>query len=338
MSAALAPLHHFQVVAHNKDGWFLLGSSALTGKIWDGRLSVFSDYDDYLQCPNLEMISCDTQSGVNDALWLSGEGCLVAGTDSGCLKVYRLKQKTVDDAETKVQAHNDVIVGVALLAGGNETIVSVGLDSKVVVTSIRQERVLHTYRGHSDAVLAVVSHPTSESIFITSSRDGCIRLWDTRKPRPASNLESHVGMCTSLAWSSSNKDRIATGCQNGRVCITDWRKWSGNGSCLQMYQLHKRDVTKLAFAPWNCNVVASASEDTSVNVFSVTTESTLYSSSQHTDYVYGISWHPSKPCLLSCGWDSQLLLHHVTTDKPSAETPLAMETSENCAVPKDREQ
>ena len=43
-----------------------------------------------------------------------------------------------------------------------------------------------------------------------------------------------------------------------------------------------------------------------------------YSSSQHTDYVYGISWHPSKPCLLSCGWDSQLLLHHVTTDKPSA--------------------
>ena len=43
-----------------------------------------------------------------------------------------MKQKTVDDAETHVQAHDDVIVGVALLAGGNETIVSVGLDSKSV--------------------------------------------------------------------------------------------------------------------------------------------------------------------------------------------------------------
>ena len=34
--------------------------------------------------------------------------------------------------------------------------------------------------------------------------------------------------------------------------------------------------------------------------------------------MYGISWHPSKPCLLSCGWDSQLLLHHVATDNPNA--------------------
>ena len=51
------------------DDWFLLGSSALTGNIWDGRLSVFSDYEDYQQCPNLALTGCDTPSGVNDALW-----------------------------------------------------------------------------------------------------------------------------------------------------------------------------------------------------------------------------------------------------------------------------
>lgn len=52
--------------------------------------------------------------------------------DSGCLEIYRLKQKTVYDAETRVQAHDDVIVGVAPLAGGNDKVVSVGLDSKSV--------------------------------------------------------------------------------------------------------------------------------------------------------------------------------------------------------------
>ena len=52
--------------------------------------------------------------------------------DSGCLDIYRLKQKTVYDAETRVQAHDDVIVGVAPLAGGSDKVVSVGLDSKSV--------------------------------------------------------------------------------------------------------------------------------------------------------------------------------------------------------------
>ena len=50
-------------------GWFLLGSSALTGNVWDGKLSVFSDYEDYMQCPNLTMVACNTPSGINDALW-----------------------------------------------------------------------------------------------------------------------------------------------------------------------------------------------------------------------------------------------------------------------------
>ena len=55
---------------------------------------------------------------------------MLAGADSGCLEVYRLQQKVLSDTEVRVQAHDDVIVGVALLAGGNETVVSVGLDSK----------------------------------------------------------------------------------------------------------------------------------------------------------------------------------------------------------------
>lgn len=123
-------------------------------------------------------------------------------------------------------------------------------------------------------------------------------------------------MCTSLAWSSHNENRIATGGQSGSVCVMDWRKSSGNGSSRHTYQPHTRDVTKLAFVPWNSSVVASVSEDTAVKVFSVTDQSTIYSSSQHTDYVHGVSWHPCKPCFLTCGWDGQLLLHSL--EKPSA--------------------
>ena len=58
------------------EGWFVLGSSALTGNIWDGKLHVFSDYEDYLQCPNLTMIACNTPSGINDALWYGMYICI----------------------------------------------------------------------------------------------------------------------------------------------------------------------------------------------------------------------------------------------------------------------
>jgi WD40 repeat protein len=95
-------------------------------------------------------------------------------------------------------------------------------------------------------------------------------------------------------------------------------------------------VTKLAFVPWNSSVVASVSEDTAVKVFSVTDQSTIYSSSQHTDYVHGVSWHPCKPCFLTCGWDGQLLLHSL--EKPSADTPVDMETSKDCSISDDHEQ
>ena len=62
-------VHVYQCFCIIIDGWFLLGSSALTGNVWDGGLSIFSGIEDYLQCPNLIMVACNTPSGVNDAVW-----------------------------------------------------------------------------------------------------------------------------------------------------------------------------------------------------------------------------------------------------------------------------
>lgn len=60
---------NFSLCCTNVDGWFVLGTSALTGNVWDGGLSIFSGIEDYQQCPNLTMVACNTPSGVNDAVW-----------------------------------------------------------------------------------------------------------------------------------------------------------------------------------------------------------------------------------------------------------------------------
>ena len=54
---------------------------------------------------------------------------MVAGCDSGCVEVYRIQHTVLCETEVKVQAHDDMVLGVALLAGG-ERIVSVGQDTK----------------------------------------------------------------------------------------------------------------------------------------------------------------------------------------------------------------
>jgi WD40 repeat protein len=283
--------------------------------VWDGGLSIFSGYEDYLQCPNLTMVACNTPSGVNDAVWLPGEQGVLAACDSGCVEMYRVHGPVLCETESRVQAHDDMVLGVALLAGG-EKAVTVGQDRKVVVCSIVQEAVLNTYRGHSDAVVAVASHPTSESNFITTSRDGHVRLWDTRKPRPASCMRGLSSSC--LAWSSHNENMIAAGSHSGGVVVLDWRGGSGANSCWSKYHPHTREITTLAFAPWNYNVLASGSEDTTVKIYSLKQQSTLYSSSQHTDYVHGVSWHPHQPHVISCGWDGQVLQHTPTTEDSTA--------------------
>ena len=222
----MSSIHHFQVVSHSKgwllcmgycsattccvllptpafpfplsvpvsaltcsaDGRFLLGSSALMGSMWDGGLSVFSGLPDFHQCPNLTMVTCNTPSGVNDAVWyvcglcicvcsvlymyvhvclplsfspslphslplsslspslppslppslspltlvssrLPGEQSVLAGCDNGCVEVYRTQGPVLCATEVTVQVHDDMVLGVALLAG-EERAVTVGQDSK----------------------------------------------------------------------------------------------------------------------------------------------------------------------------------------------------------------
>lgn len=39
------------------------------------------------------------------------------------------------------------------------------------------KRLLHTFTGHSRAVTAIVVHPETPTMFISSSLDGTVRLW-----------------------------------------------------------------------------------------------------------------------------------------------------------------
>ena len=58
---------------------------------------------------------------------------MLAGCDNGCVEIYRVSaQNTVlCETDSQIQAHDDMVLGVALLAGGEKT-VTVGQDRKSV--------------------------------------------------------------------------------------------------------------------------------------------------------------------------------------------------------------
>ena len=55
----------------------------------------------------------------------------MAGCDNGCLEIFRVQGPVLCETEGRVQAHDDMVLGVALLAGG-EKVVTVGQDRKLV--------------------------------------------------------------------------------------------------------------------------------------------------------------------------------------------------------------
>ena len=62
---------------------------------------------------------------------LPEEQRVMAGCDNGCLEIFRVQGPVLCETEGRVQAHDDMVLGVALLAGG-EKVVSVGQDKKLV--------------------------------------------------------------------------------------------------------------------------------------------------------------------------------------------------------------
>lgn len=212
------------------------------------------------------------------------------------------------------------------MAGGGDKVVSGGADGRVIVWDVAQSKWLRNYRGHTDMVLSVACCYQSPDCFITSSQDGSVRFWDLRLPKPARNITAcSEGVYTSLATS---KESLAVGGERGVVQVLDLRE--DNFPLFACPKLHARSVHRLAFAPRDCDLLASISEDNTVKVHSIETYETIYCCEAHEDFVRGVAWQPdAEGCgLLTCGWDSKVLQHNITRSKTTTEESLASSTTE----------
>lgn len=234
---------HLDVIQCHKDGGILLGASGLTGRYWLGSLWYYANPD---AAPDVEKCTAGVQleAGFQEAVWLDDTKVLV-GLDTGGIALWDL----VDNFHTFVHVsgvveHDDLVTSVGVVSGGKSA-VSCGADRCVKVWDLENMHSTNTYRAHHDVVECISCHPTEPALFLSCSADGRVFLWDTRKSRPVTVLDTSPLLHSpkQVVWQPGTHN-FAVGGECGQVVVKDTRKAVG---ATLSFSCHSRAVTKLSF-------------------------------------------------------------------------------------------
>lgn len=253
-----------------------------------------------------------------DLTWVGDRGILVA-SDSGAVELWEL-----DENETLIVSkfckyeHDDIVSTISVLSSGTQA-VSGGKDFCIKVWDLAQQMVLHSYRAHAGQVTCVAASPHKDSVFLSCSEDNRILLWDTRCPKPASQMGCNASgyLATSLAWHPQQSEVFVFGDENGTVSLVDTK----SAGCALSSAVHSQCVTGLVFSPHSAPFLASLSEDCSLAVLD-SSLSEVFRSRAHRDFVRDATWSPLNHSLLTTvGWDHQVIHHAVPTEPLPAPGP-----------------
>ncbi|XP_064628470.1 methylosome protein WDR77-like [Lineus longissimus] len=299
---------HLEAVQAHKDGGLLLVASNLVSRYWSGSLWYFKDAE---TAPNYQSFTAAAQAktGLKDAKWIT-DMTMASISDSGTIDVYDVSasDQTFNPLWSSC-SHDDVCTSLAVNAD-QTWLISASYDGCIKVWDMAEMFAMYTFRGHSDVVNSLSSHPSQPDTFLSCSRDGNVILWDTRKALPAKRLGALKETSpTCLCWQPKNENCFAVGGADGEIKYVDLRDV---GNCLGSAKAHNRHITRMEFSPTSENMLASGSEDCNVVVMNVTQGSPIYRHS-HKDFVTGITWSPDGSKLYSCGWDSSVKCHNMGT-------------------------
>jgi WD40 repeat protein/serine/threonine protein kinase len=158
---------------------------------------------------------------------------------------------------------------------------------------------LRTFRGHTDAVVAV-AWSSDGSRLASASVDKTVKIWDVQTGEEVLSLQGYTGAVGGMAFSpdgtrlaSASYDRGATN-KPGEVKLWDAR----TGQELRTLLGHTGGVRGVAWSPDGTRL-ASASYDKTVKVWDTKTGQEVLSLQGHTEAVMGVAWSPDGKRLAS---------------------------------------
>lgn len=294
----------FDGMSLNEDNQLALISSNLTGKFWHGAVGVFEDPKLAPNLPHVDYITTN-EGGCVDLTWIDKERIAVA-TDAGTIDVWKMKEAPTLEKTILLAEHSDICSCIDISSVSHQ-LVSGSYDNTLKLWDLAVDLSIHTMTLHLDRILDVSWCKNSDHVFASASEDGSVRMYDIRiKERPCRTLHySSRSLPTCLDWIDENK--VCVGFSDGAVGILNLQT---PGVLENSMVAHKKAVNKVLHL--KSGVVASASNDFSVKVQDLEHDATMYSNSNHSEYVQDlVFWQGEENILLSCAYDGCVISHNI---------------------------
>ncbi|XP_074570449.1 WD-40 repeat-containing protein MSI2-like [Curcuma longa] len=157
--------------------------------------------------------------------------------------------------------------------------------------------------------------PHKEGFLLSGSYDSKICLWDVgmmpeEKVLDARYMfEAHTDSVKDVAWHLKNENMFGSVGNDHLLMIWDLRS-SASGKPQQSLKAHENKVNSLSFNPFNEWLLATASEDSTVNLFDLRKLTTsLHTCSGHVGSVAQVEWSPRHETIFaSSAADKRLII------------------------------
>ncbi|CAD8189551.1 unnamed protein product [Paramecium pentaurelia] len=115
-----------------------------------------------------------------------------------------------------------------------------------------------TFQANNLQIEDVCWHRYHPDIFGSCGDDRHVRIWDTRKPQPLSDIQTHAGDIYCLDFNPFNEYFFITGSEDKRINLFDMRNTE---KPLHTFESHGDQILSLKWSPHNMKIFVSSSAD-----------------------------------------------------------------------------
>jgi serine/threonine protein kinase len=201
--------------------------------------------------------------------------------------------------------HSSWVMGLAVTPDG-KTLVSGGLDDRILVWDAASGEKLQILRGHSRPINSLAISPNGE-ILVSGSDDDTIKLWQLPAGQLLRSISGHTQDVNAVAISPDGQF-IASGSEDRSVCI--WRLATGDR--LRSFPGVTGLVRTTVISP-NGQLVASGGSDNQIKVWNLNAGNLLCTLAGHLNSVQAVAITPDARSLVSGSKDRTIRIWDLKT-------------------------
>ncbi|WP_414587311.1 NB-ARC domain-containing protein [Scytonema sp. PCC 10023] len=285
----------------------------------DGQMMAVGDSSGNIYLWNISTTQLlATFSGHKGWVWsvaFSPDGkTLASGSTDSSVRLWDVQSESCLQVLTE---HTGGVRSVSFSADGQQ--LASGSEDKTVRVWNLQGQCLRILKGHTRSVYSV-HFATDQQTLASSSHDATVRIWDVSNGNCLSILQGHTSGVQCVRYSPDGQ-LLASGCRDGSIRL--WSNYLSQNrpskpsiinSSVKLLQGHTDWVWNIAFSP-DGRLLASASLDGTLRLWSIQDGQPIYVLEGHTHDVFGLAISADNQLLVSTGEDQTVRLWHLESGR-----------------------